>query len=187
MVPVAVKANTTCRHNATGTVGRPPLGTGALISVGHEVGGSPARDRMGFIADARHEAGPHLRVDFHDAGVIVAALLIWRHGCKRVPTFEARTTPQSQHRKRRGCEYWHGRSSTRRILKRVIRIVSRRRQAFPLSFDHPTTFVAGRLVRRPERKRKSAYRPLQAIWLQSCYRWTTVGWLSEPRIAHGVE
>ena len=49
MVPFAVKANTACRHNATGTVGGRPSAQGAPILIGREVVWSPARDRMSLL------------------------------------------------------------------------------------------------------------------------------------------
>lgn len=60
MVPFAVKANTTCRHNPTGIVGGHPSAENMSVLVGCEVMRSPTRDRTGFVADARHEAGHHL-------------------------------------------------------------------------------------------------------------------------------
>jgi hypothetical protein len=50
MVPFAVKANTTCCHNVTGSVGGRPSAQGALILVDSEVAWSPTRDRMGGVA-----------------------------------------------------------------------------------------------------------------------------------------
>ena len=57
MVPFAVKANTTCRHNATGIVGGRPSAENVSVLVGREVVWSPTRDRIILFAEARHEAG----------------------------------------------------------------------------------------------------------------------------------